>query len=110
MSFEYYYITVVGLVILVVALLIGIIMNTRYYRVIKEMLSQTREETELKGSPASTASELEVLMCPRCGYSKVISFRVGDYVGKVVEDTCPKDGEKLVVHAIYSSRSVEQQP
>ena len=109
MSFEYYYATVVGLVIFVVALFIGIIMNTRYYRVIKEMLSQTREETELKGSPVSTTSELEVLMCPRCGYSKVIPFKVGDYVGKVVEDTCPKDGEKLVIHAIYSSRSVEQQ-
>ncbi|WP_243679123.1 hypothetical protein [Vulcanisaeta distributa] len=40
MSFEYYYITVVSLVIFIVALLIGLIMNNRYYRVIKELFAQ----------------------------------------------------------------------
>lgn len=39
-SFEYYYITVVSLVIFIVALLIGLIMNNRYYRVIKELFAQ----------------------------------------------------------------------
>ncbi|GAB6946337.1 hypothetical protein JCM16161A_04670 [Vulcanisaeta sp. JCM 16161] len=106
MSFEYYYITVVSLVIFVVALLIGIMMNNRYYRVIKESLTQVRE-AELKG-PSAIGGDVEVLTCPRCGYSKTIPYRLGDYVGKVVDETCPNDGERLVVHAIYSSRPAEQ--
>ncbi|WP_243679124.1 hypothetical protein [Vulcanisaeta distributa] len=52
--------------------------------------------------------DVEVLTCPRCGYSKTIPYRLGDYVGKVVDETCPNDGERLVVHAIYSSRPTEQ--
>ncbi|MGC8606537.1 MAG: hypothetical protein ACP5GZ_11135 [Vulcanisaeta sp.] len=106
MSFEYYYITLMSLVIFVVALLIGLIMNNRYYRVIKESLTQARE-AESKG-PLAISGEVEVLMCPRCGYSKTISYRLGDYVGKVVDDKCPNDGERLIVHAIYSSRPAEQ--
>lgn len=108
MSFEYYYITVVSLVIFVVALLIGLIMNNRYYKAISEALMQVKE-VESKGPPTMTSGDFEVLMCPRCGYSKTIPYRVGgDYVGKVVDETCPNDGEKLIVHAIYSSRPVEQ--
>jgi len=105
-SFEYYYITVVSLVIFIVALVIAIIMNSRYYKVIREYLVQARG-AEAKGQAMS--GEVEVLACPRCGYSTTIPFRVGDYVGKVVGETCPKDGERLVVVAIYSLRPTEYQ-
>ena len=106
-SFENYYVIVVSFVIFIVALLIGLIMNDRYYRVIKELLKQVGE-VESKGSLSVSSGEVEVLMCPRCGYSKTIPYRLGDYVGKVVDETCPNDGEKLVVHAIYISRSSGQ--
>ena len=106
-SFESYYVTVVSLVIFVVALLIGLLMNDRYYRVIKELFTQARE-VESKGPLSVSSGEVEVLMCPRCGYSKTIPYRLGDYVGKVVDETCPNDGEKLVVHAIYVSRPSTQ--
>ncbi|WP_243676369.1 hypothetical protein [Vulcanisaeta distributa] len=99
---------VVSLVIFAVALLIGLIMNNKYYKIIKEMLTQVKE-TESKG-PLVLSGDVEVLMCPRCGYSKTLPYRLGDYVGKVVDETCPNDGEKLIVHAIYSSRPTEQLP
>ncbi len=63
MSFEYYYITVVSLVIFVVALLIGLIMNNRYYKAISEALMQVKE-VESKGPPTMTSGDFEVLMCP----------------------------------------------
>ena len=106
-SFENYYVIVVSLVIFVVALLIGLVMNDRYYKAIKELLKQVGE-AESKGPLSVSGGEVEILICPRCGYSKTIPYRIGDYIGKVVDETCPNDGEKLVVHAIYSSRSAEQ--
>ena len=107
MSFEYFYANVVGLVIFIVALLIGLIMNNRYYKAIKESLAQVRE-VESKGPLSISSGEVEVLMCPRCGYTKTIQFRLGDYVGKAVDETCPNDGERLIVHAIYVSRPAGQ--
>ncbi|KUO82566.1 hypothetical protein B7L70_03225 [Vulcanisaeta sp. EB80] len=100
MSFEYYYITVVGLVIFIVAIVIALVMNERYFRLIKSYLSQTKE-AEAHGGGQALSGEVEVLMCPRCGFTKTIPFRLGDYVGKVTNEACPNDGERLVVHAIY---------
>jgi len=82
MSFEYYYITVVGLVIFIVAIVIALVMNERYFRLIKSYLSQTKE-AEAHGGGQALSGEVEVLMCPRCGFTKTIPFRLGDYVGKV---------------------------
>lgn len=100
MSFEYYYITIVSTIILVIAIVIAVIMNEKYRKAISKYLTQA---SEAKGEGQVLSGDLEVLVCPRCGYSTTIPFRVGDYVGKVVNETCPKDGEKLVVHAIYST-------
>ena len=48
--------------------------------------------------------EYTVLRCPKCGYTKVREFRVGDYVGKVDDEKCPNDGSNLVVSSIGSSQ------
>jgi len=69
MSFEYYYITVVGLVMFIVAIVIALVMNERYFRLIKNYLSQTKE-AEAHGGGQALSGEVEVLMCPRCGFTK----------------------------------------
>lgn len=42
-----------------------------------------------------------VLRCPKCGYKKIREFREGDYVGKIVDEKCPKCNVSLVIDAIY---------
>lgn len=42
-----------------------------------------------------------VLRCPRCGYKKTREFKEGDYVGKIVDEKCPKCDARLVIDAIY---------
>lgn len=45
-------------------------------------------------------SEYVTLRCPTCGYFKVREFKVGDYVGKVDDEKCPRDGSNLVIMGI----------
>lgn len=42
-----------------------------------------------------------ILSCPKCGYTKIRDFREGDYVGRVVNERCPRCGVNLVIDAIY---------
>ncbi|MGC9106389.1 MAG: hypothetical protein ACP5HQ_08245 [Thermoprotei archaeon] len=43
-----------------------------------------------------------VLRCPKCGYTEERQFQPGDFVMKVVDKTCPKDGTPLVLWGIYT--------
>jgi hypothetical protein len=106
-SFENYYVSTVGLIIFIIAIVIALVMNERYFRFIRNTLSQT-DLAKGRGEGQVLSGEVEVLICPRCGYTKTIPFRLGDYVGKITNDVCPKDGEKLVVHAIYYAGMTEQ--
>ncbi len=39
---------------------------------------------------------------PDCGYVEVREKKDGEYVGQVLENTCPKCGSKLIISAIFS--------
>lgn len=39
---------------------------------------------------------------PDCGYVEIRERKNGEYVGQILETTCPKCGSKLVVSAIFS--------
>ncbi|WP_069806704.1 hypothetical protein [Vulcanisaeta thermophila] len=101
MSFEVTYALIVSIVVFVLAIGLAVFLNSRYYRMIVNSMTKAREPQ------ATVSGDLEVLKCPKCGYSTTIPFRVGDYVGKVVNETCPNDGSRLVVYAIYSSRPTQ---
>ena len=107
MSFEDYYVSTVGLIIFIIAIVIALVMNERYFRFIRNTLSRTGP-AKGRGEGQVLSGEVEVLICPRCGYAKTIQFRLGDYVGKVTNDVCPKDGERLIVHAIYYAGTTQQ--
>jgi hypothetical protein len=51
-------------------------------------------------SSVKRISEYVTLRCPTCGYVKVREFKVGDYVGKVDDEKCPRDGSNLVIMGI----------
>lgn len=103
MSFETTYALIMSAVIFIVAVGLTAFLNSKYYK----MLVNAR--TKAKETQSQPMGDLEALRCPRCGYTTTMPFRVGDYVGKVVDETCPNDGERLVVYAIYSSRPSQSQ-
>ena len=43
-----------------------------------------------------------VLKCLRCGYVEERPFQQGDYVMKVTDKLCPRDGTPLVIWGIYT--------
>lgn len=49
-----------------------------------------------------TYTAYSILKCPKCGFMKTREFARGDYIGKVVEDTCEICGSKMVVSRIYA--------
>ena len=72
---------ILSMLLLITTLLPWLVASTRKPRPIREEL-------------------ISVLRCIRCGYEEVRKYDKGDYVGKPV-GTCPKDGGKVVVKAIY---------
>ncbi len=42
-----------------------------------------------------------ILLCPSCGYTKSRKYKEGDYIGKELDENCPKCNTKLVVDLIY---------
>ena len=85
MNPDLYTLYMLSMVILSVAMVV--------YMVFATLGSRGKREPEKK--------VVTVLRCPRCGYTKTRDFREGDYVGKVVDEVCPKCGINLVVDAIY---------
>lgn len=85
MNLDLYTLYMLSMVVLSVAMVA--------YMVFATLGSRGKREPEKK--------VVTVLRCPRCGYTKTRDFREGDYVGKVVDEVCPKCGVNLVVDAIY---------
>jgi len=85
LNLDLYTLYMLSMVILSIAMVV--------YMVFATLGSRGKREPEKK--------VVTVLRCPRCGYTKTRDFREGDYVGKVVDEVCPKCGISLVVDAIY---------
>ncbi len=49
---------------------------------------------------------VSLVKCKSCDYSLERPFKEGDYVGKTLEDKCPKCGGDLVIKAIYVEKVV----
>lgn len=51
---------------------------------------------------------LTSVKCKSCDYSLERPFKEGDYVGKILEDKCPKCGGDLVIKAIYVEKATNE--
>ncbi|MCG2888273.1 MAG: hypothetical protein L7H21_00955 [Sulfolobales archaeon] len=49
-----------------------------------------------------------VLKCTKCGYTEERQFQLGDFVMKIVDKTCPKDGTPLIIWGIYTVRQEQK--
>ncbi len=43
---------------------------------------------------------MEILECPKCGYTVTKEFEPGDFIG-MIKGKCPKCGTPLIIKAIY---------
>ncbi len=48
-----------------------------------------------------------ILKCPLCSYTIKRLYKIGDYIGKTVQETCPTHGVNLVIHDIFREASSE---
>ncbi len=42
-----------------------------------------------------------VLLCPSCKYTKTRKYQEGDYIGKELDENCPRCSTKLIIDLIY---------
>jgi predicted RNA-binding Zn-ribbon protein involved in translation (DUF1610 family) len=66
-------------------------------------IAATRTRTE-KGAEVRIVT---VARCPNCGYEVRRPFREGDYVGKLLDEKCPKCGAQMIVEEIYAEGPTE---
>jgi hypothetical protein len=90
------YALVMSFVIFMAIMAAALLLNRRLYR---------RTVADRQVNPVATQRELVTLRCGVCGYSSTREFVLGDYVGRVVDDKCPRDGSRLVVYSIFVERS-----
>ena len=83
------YIEVIPLIILLVALTTTFILLRRTYRKISMIVTQS-----------IIGGVITVLKCPICNFTMTREFRLGDYIGKVVDEKCPNDNNNLVIVSI----------
>ncbi len=89
-------IAIITMFLFVLMLISTTIIFSRYYKYVREFVMGVER------------GEVEVLICPKCRYANVIKPRAGDYIGKTAELTCPRDGERLIVYAMYVERPREE--
>lgn len=85
MNLDLYTLYMLSMVILSIAMVA--------YMILATLGSRGKREPEKK--------VITVLRCSKCGYTRTRDFKEGDYVGKVVDEVCPKCGINLVIDAIY---------
>jgi len=84
-----------SLVIFLAVMAAALLISRRLYR---------RPVIDKREDDGVAQREIVALKCLVCGYSLTRGFIQGDYVGRVLDEACPRDGSRLVIYSIYVDR------
>jgi len=70
--------------------------------IFREGISMINEASKMETVGAGKYTVRSRIECVKCGYSEVRPFRPGEYVGKIVEESCRKCGGPMKVTMIFA--------
>ncbi len=84
-----------NLVVMMFVMMITLVILTITYFAMRRIIFQ-----EIMRQVQTVRKVMTILECPICRYSLVREFKQGDYVGKLCDEYCPRDNNRLIITSI----------